>query len=251
MTFNQKARHLRTALLGAIALGLLSCSNDSPSSQLVEPVEAPPQAEQPAIDPADEAAKRAEWEAQSQLVKSVVGSMSREELIGSAATKGPLDADVVMLKFSDFQCPYCAIAAADMKTFTQAHEDDVLYVYKHFPLVNVHPEAMPAAKAAWAAGQQDQFWLYHDGLFAYQDQLGEDYYVELAEKIGLDMEKFNRDRNSPEAQAAIDADLELAQKLELRGTPTFLMNDLLLPGGLPLEFYEEALTRLKAEAAAQ
>ncbi len=249
MTFDQKTRHLRTVLLGAIALTLLSCS-DSPNPTQVEPVETPP-AEQPALDPAAEAAKRAEWEAQSQLVKSVIGSMSREELIGSDATKGPLDAEVVMLKFSDFQCPYCAIAAADMKTFTQAHEDDVLYVYKHFPLVDIHPEAMPSAKAAWAAGQQDQFWLYHDGLFAYQDQLGEDYYVELAEKIGLDMEKFNRDRNSPEAQAAIDADLELAQKLELRGTPTFLMNDLLLPGGLPLEFYEEALTRLKAEAAAQ
>lgn len=250
MIFNPKAKHLRTVLLGAIALALLSCSNDGSTPQTVEPV-APPQADQPAPDAADEAARLAEWEAQSQLVNSVLDSMSREALIGSSATKGPLDAEVVMLKFSDFQCPYCAIAAADMKTFTKAHEDDVLYVYKHFPLVDIHPEAMPAAKAAWAAGQQDQFWLYHDGLFAYQDKLGEDYYVELAEKIGLDMEKFNRDRQSPEAQAAIDADLELAQKLELRGTPTFLMNNLLLPAGQPLDFYDEAVTRLKAEAAAQ
>lgn len=251
---SSKARHQRTLLLGAITLGLLtgllSCSNNGPSPQVVNPVEPPP-AEEPAPNAADEAAERAEWEAQRQLVNSVVNSISREELIGSAATKGPLDAAVIMLKFSDFQCPYCAIAAADMKIFTQNHTDDVLYVYKHFPLVDIHPEAMPAAKAAWAAGQQDQFWLYHDGLFAYQDKLGEDRYVDLAEQIGLDVEKFNRDRNSSEAQAAIDADLDLAQKLELQGTPTYLMNNLLLPAGQPLEFYDEAVTRLKAAAAAQ
>ncbi|MGB3295291.1 MAG: thioredoxin domain-containing protein [Phormidesmis sp.] len=250
MTLRKKAKHQRIGLLWVIALGLFSCSDRSNPAQ-VEPVPAPQAEVQPAPDAADEAARQAEWEVQSQLVKAVVDSMSREELIGSAATKGPLDAEVVMMKFSDFQCPYCAIAAADMKTFTQTHADDVLYVYKHFPLVNIHPEAMPAAKAAWAAGQQDQFWLYHDGLFAYQDKLGEEYYVELAEQIGLDVEKFNRDRNSPQAQAAVDADLDLARKLELRGTPTYLMNNLLLPAGLPLEFYDEAVTRLKAEAAAQ
>ena len=251
MTF-RKPRHLRTGLLWALALALFSCSNDGANPAQVDSVEPAPQADvQPAPDAADEAAEQAEWEAQSQLAKSIVESMSQAELIGTSATKGPSDAAVVMIKFSDFQCPYCAITAADMKTFTDNHPDDVLYVYKHFPLVSIHPEAMPAAKAAWAALQQDQFWLYHDGLFAYQDQLGEDYYVDLAEQMGLDLEKFNRDRNSPEAQAAVDADLALAQKLELRGTPTFLMNELLLPAGLPLEFYDEAVTRLKAEAAAQ
>ncbi|NJM97097.1 MAG: thioredoxin domain-containing protein [Phormidesmis sp. RL_2_1] len=183
-------------------------------------------------------------------VKSVLDSMDRTELIGDSATKGPVDADVVLLKFSDFQCPYCAIAAAEMKTFTKAHESDVLYVYKQFPLVSIHDEAMPAAKAAWAAGQQDQFWLYHDGLFAFQDKLSDAYYVELAEQIGLDIEQFNRDRNSPEAQAAIDQDIKLAQALGLRGTPSFVMNELLIPGGAPLEVFEEAVQRLKAAASA-
>ena len=141
-----------------------------------------------------------------------------------------------LLKFSDFECPYCAVASADMKTFTENHSDDVLYVYKQLPL-SIHDEALPAAKAAWAAGEQDQFWLYHDGLFAYQDQLDEDYYVALAAQIGLDVEKFNRDRNSPEAEAAINQDIELAQALGIRGTPTFVMNGLLIPGGAPLEFF--------------
>ncbi|MEL6352832.1 MAG: thioredoxin domain-containing protein [Cyanobacteria bacterium J06627_28] len=195
------------------------------------------------------AAERAEFEAQMAKLNEVIGSMDRAELIGDSATKGPVDADVVLFKFSDFECPFCAIASADMKTFTENHEDDVLYVYKHFPLVSIHDEAMPAAKATWAAAQQDKFWIYHDGLFAYQDKLGEDYYVELAEQVGLDVERFNRDRNSSEAQAAIDKDVELARALELGGTPSFLMTNFsdsfMLPGGAPQELYDEAALRLQ------
>ncbi|MEO1391419.1 MAG: thioredoxin domain-containing protein [Cyanobacteria bacterium J06634_5] len=187
----------------------------------------------------------AEWEAQRAKIKGVLDSMDRAEIIGDSATKGPLDSDVILLKFSDFECPFCALESAKMKDFI-AEKPDVLYVYKQFPLVSIHDEAMPAAKAAWAAGQQDQFWIYHDGLFAFQDKLSEDYYVELAEQIGLDMAQFERDRNSPEAQAAIDKDVALAKKLEIGGTPTFIMNDLLIPGGAPLDFFKEAARRLKA-----
>ena len=213
------------------------------------------------LDPADsadpaaqaeaEAAQRAEWEAQMQKINDVVQSTGRDALIGDSQTKGPKDAPVVLIKFSDFQCPYCALASANMKEFT-ADRDDVLYVYKHFPLVSIHPEAEPAARATWAAAQQDQFWRYHDGLFAFQDKLGEDYYVELAEQIGLDIEQFNRDRNSPEAKAAVAKDADLSQELGLRGTPSFLMTNfsdsLLLPGGAPLEIFDEATQRLKVAA---
>jgi protein-disulfide isomerase len=105
---------------------------------------------------------------------------------------------------------------------------------------------MPAAKAAWAAGQQDQFWLYHDGLFVNQNRLGEDLYIELAEAMQLDMEQFNRDRASPEAEAAIQQDLELAQQLRLQGTPSFIMNDLLIPGGAPPQLFEEIFNQINA-----
>jgi protein-disulfide isomerase len=243
---SNKNSEKRAVTLWALALGLfgLICV----TLALLLPRQIVPAAAAPEPTAEAEAAARAEWEAQMAQVQSVLASTSREALIGTSPTKGPLDADVVLMKFSDFQCPYCAVAAADMKSFTQAHEADVLYVYKQLPLVNIHPEAMPAAKAAWAAGQQDQFWLYHDGLFAYQDKLGEDYYVELAEQMGLDMEKFERDRNSPEAQAAIDQDIELARQFDIKGTPSFVMNDLPIPPGAPLEFFEEALTRLKVAA---
>jgi protein-disulfide isomerase len=183
-------------------------------------------------------------EAQQAVVTEVMASMDRATLIGTSATKGNPNAQVVLFKFSDFQCRYCAVSAAQMKNFTGNHEDDLLYVYKHFPLNQIHPEATPAAKAAWAAGQQGQFWLYHDGLFAHQDRLGEDLYIELAEAMQLDMEQFNRDRTSPEAEAAIQQDLELAQRLQLRGTPSFIMNDLFIPGGAPPQLFEEIFNRI-------
>jgi protein-disulfide isomerase len=131
-----------------------------------------------------------------------------------------------------------------MKDFVEKHEGDILYVYKHFPLTQIHAEAMPAAKASWAAGQQGQFWLYHYGLFANQDRLGDEFYRELAESMQLDLEQFNRDRHSPEAEAAVQADLELAQELKLTGTPSFIMNDLLIPGGAPPQLFEEIFQQI-------
>ncbi len=183
-------------------------------------------------------------EEQQAVVTDVIGSMDRNTLIGSSPTKGNPDAQVVLFKFSDFQCSYCAVAAGEMKTFVAAHEGDILYVYKHFPLTQIHPEAMPSAQAAWAAGQQGQFWLYHDGLFANQTRLGEDLYVELAQAMNLDVERFNRDRASAEAEAAVAQDLDLARRLQLNGTPSFVMNDLLIPGGAPPQLFEEIFTQI-------
>lgn len=179
------------------------------------------------------------------VVSQVVGSMNRASLVGTSATKGNLNAPIVLFKFSDFQCPYCTVAAGHMRDFVGDREDDILYVYKHLPLTQIHPEAMPSAKAAWAAQQQGQFWLYHDGLFVNQNRLGEDLYVELAEAMQLDMEQFDRDRASAEAEAAIQQDLELAQQLQLQSTPSFIMNDLLIPGGAPPQLFEEIFNQIK------
>jgi protein-disulfide isomerase len=183
-------------------------------------------------------------EAHQAIVTQVIGSMDRTSVIGASPTKGNPNAAIVLFKFSDFQCPYCAVAAANMKDFMNRHENDILFVYKDFPLTQIHPEAMPSAKAAWAAGQQGQFWLYHDGLFVNQNRLGEDLYIELAEAMQLDMERFNRDRASAEAEAAIQQDLGLAQRLQLQGTPSFIMNDLLIPGGAPPQLFEEIFNQI-------
>ncbi|PSN14524.1 protein-disulfide isomerase [filamentous cyanobacterium CCP5] len=211
-----------------------------------------PLAENPTEDQAaaDQAAARQEWEARQQQILEVLQARGPEAVLSSSPTKGAADAPVTLIKFSDFQCPYCALAAEQMHDFVGSHEDEMRYVYKHLPLTQIHPEALPSAKAAWAAGQQGQFWAYHDALFANQAQLGEALYVKIATDLGLDLDRFNRDRASDAAQAAIDADVDLARALDIRGTPTFLMNGLLIPGGAPPEFFEEALRRMQAASEA-
>ncbi len=243
-----KSKSARKPLALLVALILILTTACSDSAQQTAPEGAPdPLASTEQAAPEDEAARREAWETQVQRTRDVLSNMDRDELIGSDYTKGPKDADVVLIKFSDFECPYCAVAAANLKPFLAEHESDVLYIYKNFPLTNIHPEAMPAAKAAWAAGKQGKFWLYHDGLFAFQDKLGEGYYVSLAKEMGLNMEQFERDRNSPEAQAAIDQDVKLAEALQVQGTPTFFLNEYQLPGNAPPELFNQAVTELKAE----
>lgn len=206
---------------------------------------APETAEVPAPD-RQESAPPATPEAHQQLVSEVISDLDREILIGDSPTKGNPDADVILMKFSDFQCSFCARATGEIEAFTADYSEDVLFVYKHFPLTSIHPQALPAAQAAWAAGQQDQFWPYHDALFANQAVLEDRLYVEIAEDLGLDMEQFNRDRESQESMQAVARDLALASELQLSSTPTFVMDDILIPGVVNADFFAEALTRIQA-----
>ncbi|MEM6255638.1 MAG: thioredoxin domain-containing protein [Cyanobacteria bacterium P01_D01_bin.156] len=227
----------------AIALFMLvGCTSKTDS---VQPAPAAEPTESPASQ-ADIEAAEADWRARQQEVNQVLASMDRATFIGASPTKGAANAEVVVVKFSDFECPFCAVAAGHMKSFVDERSDEVLYVYKHLPLKSIHPEAEPSAKASWAAAQQDQFWIYHNGLFANQNRLGDDLYKELAEQIGLDVAQFERDRTSKAAQAAVDADLALAEQLKLQGTPSFLMGGLLIPPGVPPESFGELLDNLKS-----
>ena len=163
--------------------------------------------------------------------------------IGDSPTKGSTNLQYVLYEFSDFECPFCGRSQAVVSEFLERHPE-VTLVFKHFPLTQIHPEAMPAATAARAAQQQDKFWQYHDALFAHQDRLGEDYYQQLAKDLRLNVNTFNRDRQA--AADDIRSDIELGQNLRLRGTPFFALNGIPLPGAVPLSEFEGALAQLKA-----
>jgi protein-disulfide isomerase len=108
-----------------------------------------------------------------------------------------------------------------MKEFPQ----DVNFVYKNFPLpATMHPQAMPAAKAAVAAQKQGKFWEMHDKIFENSRQLSNDKYKELAKEIGLDVAKFEKDFNSPEVQKQVDEEMAVGRAADVTGTPTFFVN---------------------------
>jgi protein-disulfide isomerase len=163
-------------------------------------------------------------------------------VIRESPTTGATDLKVVLVEFSDFQCPYCAEAYKTIKQFMAKHQDEVTLVYKHFPLSPIHAEAMPAAKAAWAAGQQGKFWEYHDALFSQQDKLDEELYLATAKSLNLDLEKFEQDRAI--ADSAIEQDIRLAEALGLSGTPFLVMNGEAFSGDVQLSDLENALARV-------
>ncbi|MCL1473979.1 DsbA family protein [Argonema antarcticum] len=163
-------------------------------------------------------------------------------VIGESPTTGASEPKIVLLEFSDFECPYCSKANTTLKQFIAKHQDEVTLVYKHFPLISIHPEAMSAAKAAWAAGQQGKFWEYHDALFTQQDKLGEALYLDIAQNMNLDLDKFDRDRNL--ADTAIQKDMQLAERLGLSGTPFFVMNGEIFSGAVQLSDMENILARV-------
>jgi protein-disulfide isomerase len=169
-----------------------------------------------------------EQQAQADTVK--LARKDVKSFIGDSPTTGAKDRKIVLVEFSDFQCPYCSSASVEVKKFMARHKDKVTLVYKHFPLTQIHPEALPAARASWAANKQGKFWEYHDALFANQSKLGEPLYLETATKLKLDLKKFNADRKI--ADAAIVKDFTLGRKVGVEGTPTFLLNGEVVPGSL-------------------
>ena len=164
-------------------------------------------------------------------------------VIGNSPSLGAAEKKVLLVEFSDFQCPYCARAAQTVKEFMAKHSDEVTLVYKYLPLNAIHPQAMAAAQAAYAAQQQGKFWQYHDALFAQQKQLGEELYLQIAENLSLDLEQFNYDRKK--GITSIQTDLQLAQQLQINGTPFFVLGNQAFSGAVPLSEMEAILENIE------
>jgi protein-disulfide isomerase len=143
--------------------------------------------------------------------------------IGTSATKGPKNAPVTVVEFSDFQCPYCARFAPTVKEVLKAYPNDVQFVYKDYPL-SFHKQAKNAAKAARAAGEQGKFWEMHDLIFEKYSTVNEVMFKEFATKLNLDMDKFVADFSGNKYDSLIQQDINLARKLGVTGTPTLFMN---------------------------
>ena len=166
-------------------------------------------------------------------------------VIGNAPHTGAQAHQIILLEFSDFQCPFCAQAHTTVKQFMAKHGNEVTLVYRAFPLTNIHPQALSAAQAAWAAQQQGQFWAYYDALFTQQKELGESLYGAIAQDLHLDLQQFEADRKSPAATTAIQTDIALAQDIGISGTPTFFLNGTPL-SGQDLKEMEQTLEQVRS-----
>lgn len=195
-----------------------------------------------------QAYQRSQAQKEEQARDKVLAQIRQEPrlLLRNAPVTGSTSQKIILAEFSDFECPYCAKAHEVVKEFMAKNGNDVTLVYKHFPLKEIHAQAEPAALASWAAFQQGKFWEYHNALFEQQSKLGEAFYVELAQNLKLDIDKFNRDRKSNEAKEAIKKDFELGKSLGVRGTPSFLVNGTFFSGVPDLKSLEELIAQIKA-----
>lgn len=159
--------------------------------------------------------------------------------------KGPADAPVTIVVFSEFECPYCARLSPMLDDVANAFPETVRLVYKHFPLRR-HRTSLPAAMAAWAAQQQGKFWEYHHLLYEKFDDLDLEYLRKSAEELELDMEKFEADMASAEAMKAVRKDIADAEAAGVRGVPAVFVNGRLLKNR-SIEGFQELIEKALAE----
>jgi len=133
-------------------------------------------------------------------------------------------AGVTLVEFGDYECPYCGQAHAILKEALRQMEGDVLFVFRNFPLTQMHPRALPAALASEAAGAQGAFWPMHDTLFENQEALEDDDLTRYADELGLDVDRFVADLEDDTLLRKVRADFRSGARSGVNGTPTFFID---------------------------
>lgn len=162
----------------------------------------------------------------------------------NAHFKGVESAPVTVVEFSDFECPFCArFYSPTLSQLLSEYVDTgkVKFVYKHFPLVSIHPHALKAAEASECAAEQGAFWEYHDKLFENQQFLTVQDLKKYAENLGLNTDQFNDCLDSGKYYEKVQQDLSEGQKSGVTGTPAFFINGILLSGAQPFETFQKII----------
>jgi Na+:H+ antiporter, NhaA family len=168
------------------------------------------------------------------LSKLILPIEERDDCLGSPTARHRL------VEYGDYASPQCRDAAGTVNELVKELQNDLCFVFRNLPQPSLHPRSRAAAEAAEAAGLQGKFWLMHDRLFAYQDDLSDRALRELARGLPVEMEDFERDLASGVAARRVDEDLESAAEAGVAEAPTFFVN------GTPYVGQNEFLPLLKA-----
>ncbi|MGB9376994.1 MAG: Na+/H+ antiporter NhaA [Mycobacteriales bacterium] len=158
--------------------------------------------------------------------------------------RGAHDSPITLLEYGDLECPYCHQAEAVIREVLR--ESDVRYVWRHLPLVDVHPHAQMAAEASEAAAAQGMFWEMHDALFEHQDDLTPPALVRTARTLGLDVERFRKDLHRRNRAGRVAEDVDSADLSNVSGTPTFFVNGQRHQGEFDIESLSTAVRLARA-----
>jgi Na+/H+ antiporter NhaA len=158
--------------------------------------------------------------------------------------RGSPDAPVTLVEYGDYECPHCGRAAPVVHELLNRFPDQLRFVFRHLPLIDVHPNAALAAQAAEAAGVQGRFWEMHDLLFVHQDDLDPHDLARYAADVGLDVAAFEGDLRSARFAPRVAQDVNSAEETGVAGTPSFFVNEVRYRGAYDLESMETLVRRV-------
>lgn len=156
---------------------------------------------------------------------------------------GNPDGDVTIVEFFDYQCGYCKSMAGPMRDLVQG-DGKIRWVMKEFPILG--PESAVAARASLAAQRQGKYESFHFALIGLRGRLSEAAIWQAAAEVGLDLDKLKKDMADPAIQATIDTNYQLAEALQIQGTPAFTIGRTLIPGATPKEHLAELVRQVRA-----
>jgi protein-disulfide isomerase len=172
---------------------------------------------------------------QSRVARLKVPVRERDHVIG------PADALVTLVEYGDYECPYCGLAHPIVKEVQRRLGRRLRFAFRHFPLAEMHPRALPAAEAAEAAGAQGRFWEMHDLLYANQPALEDADLLAYATALDLDVRRFVRELAERTWELRVREDFMSGVRSGVNGTPTFFINGVRHDGGWDVETLTEAL----------
>lgn len=158
----------------------------------------------------------------------------RVEVAATGPAKGPANAPVTIVEFSDFQCPFCSRLTPTMKAVEEKYGNKIRVVFRQYPLP-FHQNAQKAAEASLCAADQGKFWELHDAMFGNQQELGVDQLKAKAAALGLNADKFNKCVDSGEKAATIQADIKDGSAAGVSGTPAMFVNGRFINGAVPID----------------
>ncbi len=156
------------------------------------------------------------------------------------ASRGPEDAPITIIEFSDYQCPFCRRAESTLAELEELYPGKLRFVYRHLPL-DGHPQARPAAEAAVCAEAQDKFWEFHEVVFANQRALSAEQLRGYAEQVGIDLAAFDTCIGEDATKGRIEADIATAREAGTSATPTFFVNGRLVRGARPASEFQKLI----------
>jgi protein-disulfide isomerase len=158
--------------------------------------------------------------------------------------QGSIDSPISLIEYGDYECPYTGMAYPIVKEIMKRFKNKIYFVFRNFPLNDIHPHAQHAAEAAEAAAAQDKFWEMHDYLFEHQKALDDSHILQYAKKVGLDLNKFKKDMTGHVYAPFIEKSLKSGIDHGVEGTPTFFVNGKRYEDSWDLETFSDFLSTI-------